>query len=103
MLLPYGGAAKAALPAAAAQLDAAAAALAPMTDGAPGLTGLHYSAAARAEARSTDLWLNAHALFVLRRLRLAGAVLPAALAALGATWRAALGRGLETLLSLIHI
>jgi len=97
MLLPYGGAAEAALPAAAAQLDAAAAALAPMTDGAPGLTGLHYSAAARAAARSTDLRLNAHALFVLRRLRLAGAVLPAALAALGATWRAALGRGLETL------
>ena len=48
-------------------------------------------------ARSTDLWLNAHALFVLRRLRLAGAVLPAALTSLGATWRAALVRGLETL------
>jgi hypothetical protein len=96
MLLPYSGAAKAALPAAAAQLDAVAAALAPMTD-APGLTGLHYSAAARAEARSTDLWLNAHALFVLRRLRLAGGVLPAALTALGATWRVALSRGLEEL------
>ena len=96
MLLPYGTATKAALPAAAAQLEAVAAALAPMTD-APRLTGLHYSAAARAEARSTDLWLNAHALFVLRRLRLAGAVLPAALASLGATWRTALSRGLEEL------
>ena len=59
-------------------------------------TGLHYSTAALAASRrsSVDLHLNALGVFTLRRLRLAGVVLPDSLAALGQRWHSALAQGL---------
>ena len=57
-------------------------------------SGLLYSRAAARGAPGVSLQLNAFALLVVRRLRLAGVVLPATLTALRATWSAALETGL---------
>ena len=74
-----------------AQLSVAAAALAPMTDAS---TGLHYSRKAKEIAEGADMRLDAHALYILRRLRLAGAALPSALTSLETSWRSALAMAL---------
>ena len=74
-----------------AQLNVVAAALAPMTDAS---TGLHYSRKAKEMADGADMRLDAHALYILRRLRLAGAALPSALTSLETSWRSALATAL---------
>ena len=57
-------------------------------------SGLLYSRTAARYASGVSLQLNAFALLIVRRLRLAGVTLPATLTALRVTWSAALETGL---------
>ena len=57
-------------------------------------SGLLFSRAAARDAPGVSLQLNAFALLIVRRLQLAGVVLPATLTALRVTWSAALEAGL---------
>ena len=62
--------------------------------------GLHYSADEREWAvrngddDMVDVGLTAHALLIVRQLRLGGVALPSPLRAMEPEWRGALGRGL---------